>query len=137
VGTPCDVALRVAGGHQFQLAAITANPVQATINRSGLQVQVVLAGETVQIKGYGLVRQLTLYENDASVLQVLTSDTTAIGVGLLYWLRARWRIDNMFFCAAARGGIDALAGYGMDIGPDTRRVTNAARTAARKTCEAT
>jgi len=62
----------------------------------------------------------------------LTSDTTATGVGLLYWLRARWRIENMFSCAAARGGIDALAGYGMDIGPDTRRVTNPARTAARK-----
>src|SRR5674476_1427889 len=38
----------------------------------------------------------------------------------------------MFSCAAARGGIDALAGYGMDIGPDTRKVTNPARTAARK-----
>ena len=87
----------------------------------------------VQIKGYGPARQLTLYENDAPVLQVLTSDTTATGVGLLYWLRARWRIENMFKYAAAHHGIDALAGYGMDIGPDTRNVTNPARTAARKT----
>jgi len=115
------------------LAAATANPTAATITRSGVQVQVMLADETVQIKGYGAARQLTLYENDAPVLQVLTSDTTATGVGLLYWLRARWRIENMFSCAAARGGIDALADYGMDIGPDTRRVTNPARTAARKT----
>src|SRR5450756_1517336 len=38
----------------------------------------------------------------------------------------------MFKYAAARGGIDAWAGYGMDIGPDTRKVTNPARTAARK-----
>ena len=91
-----------------------------------------LADETVQIKDYGPARQLTLYENDAPVLQVLTSDTTATGVGLLYWLRARWRIENMFSCAPERGGIDALADYGMDIGPDTRKVTNPARTAARK-----
>ena len=67
------------------LAATTATPTQATITRSGLQVQVVLADEMVQIKGYGTARQLTLYENDQPVLQVLTSDTTATGVGLLYW----------------------------------------------------
>ena len=91
-----------------------------------------LADEAVQIKGYGTARQLTLYEHDQPVLQVLTSDTTATGVGLLYWLRARWRIENMFKYAAEHNGIDALAGYGMDIGPDTRKVTNPARTAARK-----
>jgi hypothetical protein len=55
-----------------------------------------LADETVQIKGYGPAHQRTLYENDAPVLQVLTSDTTATGVGLLYWLRARWRIESVF-----------------------------------------
>ena len=70
------------------------------------------------------------------MLQVLTSDTTATAVGLLYWLRARWRIENMFKYATARGGIDALADYGMDVGPDTRKVTNPARTSARKTLAA-
>src|SRR5450759_2784883 len=80
------------------LAAATANPTAATITRSGEQVQVMLADETVQIKGYGPARQLTLYEHDQPVLQVLTSDTTATAVGLLYWLRARWRIENMFSC---------------------------------------
>jgi hypothetical protein len=118
------------------LVATTANPTQGAITRSGVQVQVMLADEMVQIKGYGPARQLTLYEHDQPVLQVLTSDTTATGVGLLYWLRARWRIENMFKYAAARGGIDALAGYGMDIGPDTRMVTNPARVAARKTLAA-
>jgi len=88
----------------------------------------------VQIKGYGDARQLTLFENDAPVLQVLTSDTTATAAGLLYWLRARWRIENMFTYAAEHNGIDALAA--MDIGPDTRKVTNPARTAARKTLAA-
>src|SRR5450756_738927 len=72
------------------LAATTANPTQGAITRSG--VQVMLADEMVQIKGYGPARQLTLFEHDQPVLQVLTSDTTATAVGLLYWLRARWRI---------------------------------------------
>ncbi len=129
---------REAGAHwvsyaRAPLAATTATPVQATITRGGEQQVVLLADETVQIKGYGPARQLTLFENDAPVLQVLTSDTTATAVGLLYWLRARWRIENMFKYAAEHNGIDALAGYGMDIGPDTRNVTNPARTAARKT----
>jgi hypothetical protein len=129
---------REAGAHwvsyrRAPLVATTATPTQGAITRGGLQVQVMLADEAVQIKGYGPARQLTLFEHDAPVLQVVTSDTTTTGVGLLYWLRARWRIENMFSCAAARGGIDALADYGMDIGPDTRKVTNPARTAARKT----
>jgi transposase len=132
---------RDAGAHwvsyrRAPLVATTATPTQATITRAGLQVQVMLADEMVQIKDYGPARQLTLFEHDAPVLQVLTSDTTATAVGLLYWLRARWRIENVFKYAAAHNGIDALAGYGMDIGPDTRRVTNPARTAARKTLAA-
>ena len=118
------------------LVATTATPVAATITRAGAAVQVMLADELVQIKDYGPARQLTLFEHDAPVLQVLTSDTTTTGVGLLYWLRARWRIENMFKYAAALNGIDALADYGMNIGPDTRTVTNPARTAARKTLTA-
>jgi len=91
-----------------------------------------LADEAVQIKGYGPARQITLFEDDAPVLQVLTSDTTATAAGLLSWLRARWRIENMVKYAAEHNGIDALADYRMDTGPDTRQVTNPARTAARK-----
>src|SRR5665648_652801 len=48
-------------------------------------------------------------------------------------LRARWRIENMFKYASGHNGIDALADYAMDIGPDTRMVKNPARLAARKT----
>ena len=51
---------------------------------------------------------------------------------LLCWLRARWRIENMFKYAAEHNGIDALADY-MDIGPDTRPVANPAREAANDT----
>ncbi|MHB8188781.1 MAG: transposase [Dermatophilaceae bacterium] len=139
---PCAfTTCRNAGAHwvsyrRAPLVATTATPVQASICRGGVQVMVMLADENVQIKDYGPARQLTLFEHDAPVLQVLTSDTTATAVGLLYWLRARWRIENTFKYAAAHNGIDALADYGMDIGPDTRKVTNPARTAARKTLTA-
>ena len=53
------------------------------------------------------------------------------GPALLCWLRSRWRIENAFTYAAANHGIDTLAGYLTDIGPDQRMVTNPARTAAR------
>ena len=65
------------------------------------------------------------------MLQVLTCDTHATGADLLCWLRSRWRIENMFKYASEHNGIDALADYRMDIGPDTRMVTNPARVTAR------
>ena len=108
------------------------HPAAATITRSGVQVQVMLADEMVQVKDYGPARQLTLYENDAPVLQVLTSDTTAIGVGLLYWLRARWRIENMFTYAAARGRYRRVGRLRDGHRPVTHKVTNTDRTAARE-----
>jgi len=101
------------------------------VSREGSS-SLVLADETVPIKGYGKARQLTLFEAGAPVLQVLTSNTSATGADLVCWLRARWRIENMFKYAAEHHGIDALACYGMDIGPDTRMVTNPARVIARK-----
>src|SRR5664280_2935622 len=78
-------------------------------------------------------RARSQHSRAAPVLQVLTSDTTATGAALLCWLRARWRIENMFKYASAHNGIDTLADYLTDIGPDTRTVTNPARVAARKT----
>ena len=70
------------------------------------------------------------------MLQVLTSVRAGTGASLLCWLRSRWRIENMFKYASEHNGIDALACYGMDIGPDTRKVTNPARLAARKQVKA-
>jgi hypothetical protein len=118
------------------LAGVTAAPRRSWTLRDGKRFSVSLADETVQINGYGAARQLTLFENDAAVLQVLTSDTAATGAALLCWLRARWRIENTFKYAAEHNGIDTLADYLMDIGPDTRKVTNPARVAARKTLAA-
>ena len=114
------------------LVEVTAPARRSWTRRDGKRISVPLADETVQINGYGAARQLTLFEDGAPVLQVLTSDTTATGADLLCWLRARWRIENMFKYASAHNGIDTLADYLMDIGPDTRTVTNPARVAARK-----
>ena len=114
------------------LVEATATPRRSWTLREGRRISVTLADETVQIKGYGTARQLTLFEHDAPVLQVLTSDITATGAALLCWLRARWRIENMFKYAAAHNGIDTLADYTMDIAPNTAKVTNPARVAARK-----
>jgi transposase len=114
------------------LAAVTAAPRRSWTLRDGRRVSMTLAEETVEINGYGAARQLTLFEHGVAVLQVLTSHTTATGAAMLCWLRARWRIENMFKYAAEHNGIDTLADYLMDIGPDTRMVTNPARVAARK-----
>jgi len=134
-------ACRQAGAHwvtyrRAPLVEVTAVPRRSWTVRDGKRISVTLADETVQINGYGPARQLTLFEHDKPVLQVLTSDTVATGAALLCWLRARWRIENMFTCAAEHNGIDALADYTMDIGPDTRKVANPARLAARKTVAA-
>ena len=130
-------ACRAAGAHwvtyrRAPLVEATATPKRSWTLRHGKRVSVVLADESVHLKGYGQARQLTLYEHDAPVLQVLTSEVTATGADLLCWLRSRWRIENMFKYASAHNGIDALADYRMDIGPDTRKVANPARAAARK-----
>lgn len=130
-------ACRELGAHwvtyrRAPLAETTATPTESVTVRDGKPVRLLLADETVEINGYGPARQLTLYEHDHPVLQVLTSETAATGADLLAWLRSRWRIENMFKYAAEHNGIDAIACYGMDISPDDRKVPNPARAAARK-----
>ena len=113
------------------LAQTTTTPKRSWTIRDSKRVTVMLAQERVQLKGYGDARQLTLFEHDLPVLQVLTSDTAATGADLLCWLRSRWRIENMFKYASEHNGIDTLADYRMDIGTETRMVANPARVAAR------
>lgn len=114
------------------LVQATVEPKRSWTLRDGRRVSMALADETVQIKGYGQARQLTLFEHDQPVLQVLTSQMTGTGADLVCWLRARWRIENMFKYASEHNGIDALADYRMDIAPDPRKVPNPARATARK-----
>ena len=92
-------ACRAAGAHwvtyrRAPLAAATAPPRRSWTVRDGRRITVMLADEMVQINHYATARQLTLFEHGAAVLQVLTSDTTATGAGLLCWRRpVRRRCD--------------------------------------------
>jgi hypothetical protein len=90
-----------------------------------------LADETVTIKDYGQARQITLFEDGAPVLQVLTSDTTAPAAALLAWLRCRWRIENLFKYLEDNYGIHWLTDYRADLKDDTRLVPSPERKAAR------
>lgn len=131
-------ACRDAGAHwvtyrRKPLATVKATPKRSWTVRDGRRITMVLADETVKLKDYGDARQLTLFEKGEVVLQVLTSETTGTGADLVCWLRSRWRIENMFKYASQHNGIDALACYDMDLGPDDRLVANPARAAARKT----
>ena len=92
---------------------------------------VTLADEMTTIKDYGPARQLTLFEHDQPVLQVLTSDLAAPPAALLAWLRCRWRIENAFKYLTAHHGIDWLCHYGADTDPDTTLIDNPARRTAR------
>jgi hypothetical protein len=101
------------------------------VDTMGRAEAVTLADEMVTINDYGPARQLTLYEHDQPVLQVLTSDLDAPAAALLAWLRCRWRIENVFKYLTTHHGIDWLCHYGADIGPDTALIDNPARKTAR------
>ena len=117
-----------------KLAATTAAPRRYwRIDTAGRAEHVTLAEEMVTINDYGPARQLTLYEHDQPVLQVLTSDLDAPAAALLAWLRCRWRIENVFKYLTAHHGIDWLCHYGADITADTALIDNPARTQARNT----
>ncbi|MGB6161719.1 MAG: putative transposase [Pseudonocardiaceae bacterium] len=107
------------------LAATTAPPRRYwRVDAGGRAEAVTLADEMVTINDYGPARQLTLYEHDQPVLQVLTSDLGAPAAALLAWLRCRWRIENVFKYLTAHHGIDWLCHYGADLGPDTALIDN-------------
>ncbi len=90
-----------------------------------------LADETVEIKDYGQARQITLSEDGAPVLQVLTSDTDAPAAALLSWLRCRWRIENLFKYLEAHYGIHWLCDYHAEAEDDDHLIANPERKAAR------
>src|SRR4051794_7042679 len=101
------------------------------VDTTGRAEAVTLADEMTTIKDYGPARQLTLFEHDQPVLQVLTSDLAAPPAALLAWLRCRWRIENAFKYLTAHHGIDWLCHYGADTEPDTALIDNPARKQAR------
>lgn len=114
------------------LVATTAPPRRHwRVDAGGRAETITLADEPVEIPDYGPARQLTLYERDIPVLQVLTSDVSAPAAALLAWLRCRWRIENVFKYLTAHHGIDWLCHYGADLHPDTALIPNPARKTAR------
>jgi hypothetical protein len=92
-----------------------------------------LSDELVEFKDYGVCRQLTLFEDGAVQLQVLTSDMSADAVSLLSWLRSRWRIENAIKDLSRLYGIDWLCDYRTEEIDDTTEVDNPARAFARHT----
>jgi DNA-binding CsgD family transcriptional regulator len=115
-----------------KLADTTATPRRYwRVDGAGRAEAVNLADETIEIKDYGPARQLTLFEHDQPVLQVLTSDPHAPAAALLAWLRCRWRIENVFKYLTTHHGIDWLCHYDADTAPDTTPIDNPARKQAR------
>ena len=116
-----------------KLAPVTAAPRRSfTARRDGKPAEVLhLADETVTIKDYGQCRQITLLEDGAPVLQVLTSDPGAPAAALLAWLRCRWRIENLFKYLEDNYGIHWLCDYHASTEDDTRLTGNPERKAGR------
>ncbi len=79
-----------------ELASPTSLPVAATLTRGDDTIAIVYTDETVTIKDYGQCRQIPLFEHGKPLLQILTSDTTACPGALIWFIRARWRIENLF-----------------------------------------
>ena len=105
-------------------------PLSVTLTRGRDNVEVCYADETVTINDYGPCRQITLFEHATVVLQILTSDTTACPGALIWFMRARWRIENLFKYLDFYG-IDYLADYTATITTNTRPIDNPARVTAR------
>lgn len=108
------------------LVATTAEPATTVVRRNGKDTTVTYADETVQIKDYGTARQITLFDGDAPVLQILTSDTEADPAKLIVFMRARWGIEN-FFKYMDFYGIDYIADYHAIVEANTRKVDNPQR----------
>ena len=113
-----------------KLVAPTSLPVRQTLTRGEDAITVVYADETVTIKDYGPARQITLFEHGEPVLQILTSETESCAGALIWFMRARWRIENLFKYLDFYG-IDYLADYTATIEVNTRLVDNPARKTAR------
>jgi hypothetical protein len=102
-------------------------PIVATLTHPRrAPVTIAYADETVTINKYGQARQITLFEHGKPVLQILTSDTSTCPGALVLFMRARWRIENLFKYLDFYG-IDFLADYHFTIEANTRKVDNPQR----------
>jgi hypothetical protein len=115
------------------LPAPTVTPKRSWVDIDGVRSTTVLADELVTLNGYDAtpVRQLSAYEDDKVVFQVLTSNTELTGPRLVRRLRGRWCIENTNKYLEDHHGIHWLATYEMDTEANTAKVTNPARRAGR------
>src|SRR6266536_1439308 len=125
-------ACRQRGAHwityrRAPLAAPTRLPIHTTITHPRrTPATVAYADETIDIKDYGQARPITLFEHGRPVLQILTSEATTCPGALILFMRARWRIENLFKYLDFYG-IDYLADYHATVSLDTRKIDNPAR----------
>jgi hypothetical protein len=116
-----------------KLTTPTRLPIRTTVHRNGREIVLTYAEELIDIKDYGQARQITVFDNATTkpVLQILTSDTTTCPTTLILFLRARWRIENLFKYLDFYG-IDYLADYHATLSADTHKIDNPQRVELRK-----
>ncbi len=114
------------------LAAPTIAPTRTwAAGVDGRRHHLLVADETVTLKGVGPARQISIIEQGKVVLQILTSDTTTTAARLARTLRGRWCIENTFKYLEDHHGIHWLCDYQKHLGPDPSNVPNPARAHAK------
>lgn len=112
------------------LATPLVQPSASWVTRAGRRHYVRVADELLDLDGYGLARQISLYEHDRVALQILTSDLSTSAALLAHVLRCRWCVENTFKYLEQHHGLHWLTDYQMDIAPDNTLVRNPDRTQA-------
>lgn len=92
--------------------------------------------ELVELTGLGQVRQISVFEGEKVILQILTSDRKTGAARLARTLKGRWCIENTFKYLEDHHGVGMLCDYRKILRPDTVKVKNPARTLARETVNA-
>ena len=120
------------------LVATTAQAKRSWVTVGAKRRTYLLADERIELEGYqhGPVRQLSAYEHDKVVFQILTSNHQLNGAPLVHRLKGRWCIENTNKYLENHHGIHWLCTYQMDTKPNTAKVANPARKAAREQVKA-
>ncbi len=111
------------------LVHTTVPPRRSWVQVNGRRRSYLLADERIELDGYehGPVRQLSAYEHDKVVFQVLTSNHQLKGAPLVHRLKSRWCIENTNKYLEEHHGIHWLCSYEMDLTTNTAKVANPAR----------
>lgn len=115
------------------LVQTTVAPRRSWVQVNGRRRSYLLADEQVELDGYehGPVRQLSAYEQEKVVFQVLTSNHQLKGAPLVHRLKGRWCIENTNKYLEDHQQIHWLCTYEMDTQANTAKVSNPARRVAR------